>query len=56
VGGRRYKRGTEPGAKNRQSSSTGGGHVINIYNPKPERASTSVAAGLRVSRPNTVSV
>ena len=34
----------------------GGGTTVNIYNPKPERASTSVAAGLRVSRPNTVSI
>jgi DNA-binding ferritin-like protein len=40
----------------RRTSSKGGGTVVNIYNPKPERASTSVAAGLRVSRPNTVSV
>ena len=35
---------------------SGGGTVINVYNPKPEKASTSVAAGLRVSRPNTVTI
>lgn len=35
---------------------SGGGTVVNVYNPKPEKASTSVAAALRVTRPNTVSI
>lgn len=45
-----------PIPRNAAAGYSNGGTVVNIYNPKPERASTSVAAGLRVSRPNTVSI
>ena len=45
-----------PIPRNAAANYTGDGTVVNIYNPKPERASTSIASTLRITRPNTVSI